>query len=233
MRNYTEKVLSQASTNAKNAEEIVSRLEKSEGTLETIALWMDLLGFRAHLDEENWDLRSEITHLGMKRIAALHEVGLLAMNKRYEVVQLNDAIVISQDVPEEAASKAVEDFLALVDYHFEVAALTDKMVGGCGVRGVVAKGFRYNLRGNLGWVSTKIDPKCPSFFCPRPVMMNTAFARAYGVESSQELKEESSLYIEKGIILDYRPSIMETWTLEKTAAISNFGDFFLVREEEV
>ncbi len=225
----SDKTQSQASTNVANANEIVQRLEQAEGRYETMALWMDLLGFRTHLDRENWDLHGEQTKLGMKRIAAMHEVGLLSMNDRYEVVQLNDAIVISQDMPTEGAQNAVEQFLALVDYNFEMAVLTDSRIGGVGIRAVVAKGVRYNLRGNLGWTSQEADPKQPSFFCPRPIMMNTAFGRAYGVESSGELIKSSSLYVERSLVFDYGARIMETWDVNKKVNVSNFGTFLLVR----
>lgn len=226
----SEEVSMQTSMNVRNAREIAEQIERGEGILNTMTLWMDLLGFRSHLDNENWDLHCEATLLGMKRIAAFHEVGLLSINDRYEVVQLNDAIVISQDIPDSDSAKVVEEFLALVDRSFEQAALTDAAVGGVGVRGVIAKGVRYNLRGNLGWTSTNAnDLRRPSFFCPRPVMMNTAFGRAYGVESSGELKKTSSLYVERSLVFDFGARIMETWNIDEVVSVKGFGPFLLVR----
>ena len=231
MAQFTDKTKKQATNNVKNAKEIVARLKQGIGIFETMTLWMDLLGFRSHLDLENWNLHSKKTLLGMRRIAALHEVAVLAMNDRYEVIQLNDAVIISQDIPKNNISKSVSEFLALIDYHYEVAALTDKKIGGYGIRGVVAKGQRYNLRGNLGWTPTKKDPNHPSFFCPRPVMMNTALGRAYGVESSHELNKESCLYVEESLLFSYGAPIMETWNLGHSIEIHNFGKFYLVRKD--
>jgi hypothetical protein len=226
----SDKAVSQTPMNVRNAREIVEKIERGEGILNTMTLWMDLLGFRSHLDDQNWDLHREATLLGMQRIAAFHEVALLSMNDRYEVVQLNDAIVISQDIPAVDPTKAVEEFLALVDLSFEQAALTDAAIGGVGIRGVVAKGVRYNLRGNLGWMPTNTgDLRRPSFFCPRPVMMNTAFGRAYGVESSGQLKKASGLYFERSLALDFGARIMETWDLNQVIDVKNFGAFLLVR----
>lgn len=230
---YTKETIKQSRINVKNAEEIVARLEEGTGVFETVTLWMDLLGFRSHLDKENWNLQSENARLGMRRIAALHEVALLSMNDRYEVVQLNDAIVISQDISKTNFSKSISEFLELVDYHYEVAVLTDYKIGGCGIRGVVAKGLRYNLRGNLGWTPTKTDCKKPSFFCPRPVMMNTAFGRSYGVESSHKLEKGNGLYVEESLLFSYGATIMETWDLTNSLNIDHFGKFYLVRNDNL
>lgn len=197
-----------------------------------MTLWMGLLGFRSHLDKDNWSLHSEATRLGLRRITALHESALLSMNDRYEIVQLNDAVVMSQDIPPNGTGQAVGEFLALVDRSFELAAVTDQSIGGYGVRGVVARGLRYNLRGNLGWISKDADPKRPSYFCPRPIMMNTAFGRAYGVESSHELRKVSSLYVERSCVFDYGAAIMENWDIQQVIEVPQFGYFLLVREEE-
>lgn len=226
----SDEVVSQSLTISKNALEIVEKIERGERIYETMTLWMDLLGFRSHLDHDNWDLHQEATLLGMKRIAAFHEASLLSMNDRYEIVQINDAVVISQDIPSTGTATAVGEFLALVDAAFERAALVDSHVGGAGVRGVVAKGFRYNLMGNLGWTPTNSENvRSPNFFCPRPLMMNTAFGRAYGVESSHELTKSSALYVEWPLVFDYEASIMETWSLDQCINVKSFGAFMLVR----
>jgi hypothetical protein len=226
----SDKAASQARINVKNARQIVGNLERGQGILNTMTLWMDLLGFRSHLDDHNWDLHRETTLIGMQWIAAFHEVALLSMNDRYEVVQLNDAVVVSQDIPAVDPAKAVEEFLALVDSSFEQAVLTDAAIGGVGIRGVVAKGVRYNLRGNLGWTPTnRGNLRRPSFFCPRPVMMNTAFGRAYGVESSGQLKKASGLYVERSLAFDFGARIMETWDLDQAIEVRKFGAFLLVR----
>ncbi len=226
----SDQIASQSLDISRNAMEIVEKIERGECIYETMTLWMDLLGFRSHLDHENWDLHREATLLGMKRIAAFHEASLLSMNDRYEIVQMNDAVVISQDIPSTDTAKAVSEFLALVDAAFERAALIDSKVGGAGVRGVVAKGLRYNLRGNLGWTPTNShNARSPNYFCPRPLMMNTAFGRAYGVESSGDLIKSSALYVEKTLIFDYGARIMETWNVNQCMSVKSFGAFILVR----
>jgi len=182
------------------------------------------------MDAVNWSLESETTRLGMTRIAALHEVLLTSMNVRYEIVQLNDGAVMAQDIPSESPTNAVQEFLALVDLTFEIAALTDQRLGGSGVRGVVTLGARYNLRGNLGWISADSNPRNPSFFCPRPVMMNTAFGRAYGVESSHSLPKRSGLYVELAVLTKHKPAVCETWSQRALIEIPGFGPFLQVRD---
>jgi hypothetical protein len=232
----TEKTVKQAELIIKNSQQIFDQLRDGNGIFPTVTLWMDLLAFNEHLNKVNWDIHKEETLLGMRRINVLHEVALLSMNARYEVVQLNDAVVISQDIPSEDAAKSVTDFLALADYNFEVAVLADLGVGGKGVRGVIATGYRYNLRGNIGWMGKKTNPALSDFkfSCPRPIMMNTAFGRAYGVESAPELhslrEKVSCLYVEQSLIINYGASIMETWDVKNVINMGNFGSFMLVRK---
>lgn len=216
--------ISQVDINIKNAKELV---EAQSHISETMVLWMDLLGFRGDIDKENWDVNSRKVVFAMERIAAFHEVALTSMDQNHEIVQLNDALVIGRDLGKDPKTE-IEEFLALVDYCFEVSALTDRKIGGKGVRGVIAKGIRYSLRGNLGWLRGS-DLKSPSFFCPRPIMMNTAFGRAYGVESSGYLKKCSALYVDKSL-LDYQSRIMETWNINNIFDVEKFGKFLLVRE---
>jgi hypothetical protein len=170
--------------------------------------------------------------LGLKRIAIFHEVAQQSMNERYEIVHVNDAIVISQDLQQGEETIVVSEFLALVNSCFEMAVLADRKIGGFGVRGVVAEGKRYGLRGNLGWTKEGFgDARRPAFFCPRPIMMNTAFGRAYGVESSHELVKMSSLYVENSLVMNYRASIMENWLWKTPVQVASFRLFNLVRCE--
>ena len=217
----------------RNAEEFLIEAGDASKTFPTITLWMDLLGFRSHLDEKNWNIKDTDVQLGLKRITVFHEVALQSMNDRYEIVHVNDAIVISQDLRQGEEAAIITDFLALVDLCFEISVLADREIGGFGVRGVVARGMRYGLRGNLGWTKEgSANIREPAFFCPRPIMMNTAFGRAYGVESSHELVKVSSLYVETPLITDYGASIMETWTWDEPIQIKNFGQYNLVRCED-
>ena len=228
----TEQTVSRANDAVRNAEEFLVDGGDACKTFSTITLWMDLLGFRNHLDERNWNLRDDDVQLGLKRVAVFHEVALQSMNERYEIVHVNDAIVISQDLLLGEETILVSGFLALVDSCFEMAVLADRKIGGFGVRGVVAEGKRYGLRGNLGWTKEGFgDPRRPAFFCPRPIMMNTGFGRAYGVESSHELVKVSSLYVETSLVMNYRASIMENWTWKTPVQVARFGFFNLVRCE--
>lgn len=161
----TEQTISRANDAVRNAEEFLVEGGDATKTFSTITLWMDLLGFRNHLDEKNWNLRNDEVQLGLKRIAVFHEVALQSINERYEIVHVNDAVVISQDLQESQETLVISEFLALTDSCFEMAVLADKTIGGVGVRGVVAEGKRYGLRGNLGWTKEGFgDPVHPAFF---------------------------------------------------------------------
>jgi len=228
----TVQTVNRANDALRNAEEFLIDGGDASKMFSTITLWMDLLGFRSHLDERNWNLRDDDVQLGLKRIAVFHEVALQSINERYEIVHVNDAVVISQDLLEGNETVIVSEFLALVDSCFEISVLADRKIGGFGVRGVVAEGRRYGLRGNLGWTKEGAENlRRPAFFCPRPIMMNTAFGRAYGVESSHELVKESSLYVETCLVTNYRASIMESWKWKSPVQIGSFGAFNLVRSE--
>jgi hypothetical protein len=216
----------------RNAQQLVSERANGDNVKPTVTLWMDLLGFRRHLDERNWDLKEDTVRMGFTRIAVFHEAALQSMDDRFEIVQLNDAVVVSRDLPAGEERHVLTEFLALIDTCFEVSVLAERAVGGCGIRGVVARGRAYNLRGSFGWTpKASATPFEPSFSCPRPVMMNTAFGRAYGVESSHELVKCSSLYVEKALLVDFLPTIMENWNVEQAVNIANFGEFFAVRVE--
>jgi hypothetical protein len=226
----TKSTLARSEEIVRNALQFVASLDEAGQACPAVSLWMDLLGFRGHLNTKNWDLNEEATQLGMKRIAVLHEVAVQSMNDRYEIVHLNDAVVIGQDIPADGSAHLLGEFLALADLCFELAVLSDREVGGFGVRGVIARGKRYGLRANLGWTQEgALDSRRPSFFSPRPIMMNTAFGRAYGVESSRELLKASSLYVEIPLIYDYGAPIMETWNIDERVEVTGFGDFALVR----
>ena len=145
-------------------------------------------------------------------------------------MQLNDAVVLSQDVREDTASQQITEFLGLVDLFYEIVNEADRRIGGCGARGVVCEGSRFNLRGNLGWLGNSQPKERPSYFCPRPIMMNTAFARAYGVETSKQLSNSRTLYVEATILRNSRPAVMDYWTTNQLIRVDPYGEFFLVRK---
>lgn len=215
----------------RNGKLLVEERIKNKGKYRSIACWLNLLGFRKNMDLANWDVDDKDVQLGLHRISVLHETALISMNERYEIVNMNDAVVVARDITKGNEATECSEFLALIDLLFEIATKADIKIGGYGVRGVVCKGSRFNLRGNLGWVNKDKPKEEPSFFSPRPIMMNMAFARAYGVESSKKLLKEPSLYIESEIIFEYKPAIMETWSLDTKLSVDGFGQFLLVRKE--
>jgi hypothetical protein len=192
---------------------------------------MDLLGFRREVEALNWDFGRREVQAGFRRIAVFHHATLVCMNPRYEIVNLNDAVVVGTDIPQDpGARKHLEEFLSLIDFAFETAAIADRHIGGAGVRGVVCGGHRHHLPANLGWTSQDRPREQPSFFAPRPVMMNTAFGRAYAAETSGELVKCSALYVEHALLSEYSPAVMESWNLTNRRRINGVGDFLLVKQ---
>lgn len=66
MISNTNQTISQAINDIKNSTEIVDRIRNQNCIFETMVLWMDLLGFRKHLDDDNLDINNENVLLGMK-----------------------------------------------------------------------------------------------------------------------------------------------------------------------
>jgi hypothetical protein len=136
------------------------------------------------------------------RVAGLHQAAIDSMDTDYEIVQMNDAIVIACTIPPgEDDSRMHDAFFAKADRFFLLAAEVDQQVGGYGVRGVIASGNRLNLQANYGWASSGAPSGNPSLVSPRPIGMNTAFGRAYAVESSHKLPKVSCLYVESVLLL--------------------------------
>ena len=64
-------------------------------------------------------------------------------------------------------------------------------------------------------------------------MMNTAFGRSYGVESSHKLEKGNGLYVEESLLFSYGATIMKTWDLTNSLNIDHFGKFYLVRNDNL
>ena len=195
-----------------------------------ITAWLDLLGFSQHLNSDFFDFDTE-SNLGLKRIATFHEISLQSMNDISHIVQLNDATIFSYDIKGTNIVAELSEFFARLDSFWEIANLSDKKIGGYGVRGVISLGYRYNLRGNFGWTPNNMNVKDPNFISPTPIMMNMSFAKSYYLESSKKLRRESSLYIESRILTDFQFQIMETWEEHEKIFDEKVGEYTLIRYE--
>src|SRR5437868_15291935 len=108
----------------KNIENVGKYIEARKEIIPCAVLWLDLLNFQTQLEHDNLDFNNEQFAFGMKRVAALHEAALLAMNEKFEIVQLNDSIVMSADLlVENKNDKVLEAFFERVDHIFEMATL--------------------------------------------------------------------------------------------------------------
>lgn len=225
----TEYTINRAKNVITNANELLQRASTTNH--KCVTLWADLLGFSNHLSPALSGFSEEtITeNLGLRRIAAFHEISVQSMNDISDIVQLNDATIFSHDLNPQDPDTILSEFLARIDAFWEIANIVDKEMGGHGIRGVISIGNRYNLRANFGWTPTNKKAERPNFISPTPIMMNLPFAKSYYMESAKLLRKEPSLYIESRIFSEYKIAIMETWQFHETVLSETIGEYILVR----
>jgi hypothetical protein len=196
----------------------------------TLAAWFDLLGFERDLDVVNWIGEAPATPRAFLRGAGLHHAAIDAMDYAHEIVQMNDAVVLGRQLTvDDDASYVLSMFFAKCNQFFDLCTRVDSKVGGCGLRGVIARGVRLNLQANHGWYPHDAPRERPCLCSPRPINMNTAFAKAYAVESSHQLPRASCLYVEKDLLAERGVELAPSWTRGPQCEIERVGAFVEVR----
>lgn len=197
----------------------------------TAAAWFDLLGFRKDLDLATRGGTASSTSIADLRVAGLHHAAIASMDEIHEIVQMNDAVLIGVDIPDAGDSIALDGFHARVAHFFELAVAIESQLGGCGVRGVIAAGERLDMGAQFGFYPRYAPDKPPNLVSPRPVNMNTAFLKAYGVESSHMLPKVSCLYVEETLLSRDVARRPQLWRAGDVLEIDSYGRYVEVRRQ--
>lgn len=162
---------------------------------EVFCIWCDLLGFGSPFVESNWDLtddRTQQNYMRITRLSSQFQSMNFELNERSLV--LNDGFIRSIDLNKMSKNalscimwleKTIENFIYL--------NRMDKDLGFPGARGVLTFGHRYNYMSNQLTMAditqaseTRLKELCniTLVYSPNEFQMNTAFSKAYIMESA-------------------------------------------------
>ncbi len=165
---------------------------------ESFCAWIDLLGYGSPFYKNNWDLSTSEAVNNLYRIKSL-EPALLSISNPYceTLFSLNDGIIRNFDIPKNDASLIMQ-WLVDVLLKFKAVNKLDIDNGFYGCRGVVTYGTRAQYReldtlgkGDLIYTSEEKKAeynKTRIIYTPNELQMNTAFSKAYIVESGGSAK---------------------------------------------
>ena len=160
--------------------------------------WIDLLGYGFPFYKNNWDLKSPEAINNLYRIKRLEPV-LLSINNPFceTLFSLNDGIIRNFDIPHND-SVLIMQWLVDVLLKFSMVNKLDIENGFYGCRGVVTYGTRAQYRdfdtigkGDLIYTSKEKKEeynKTKIIYTPSELQMNTAFSKAYIIESGGSAK---------------------------------------------
>ena len=160
--------------------------------------WIDLLGYGAAFYQNNWDLHAPEAVNNLYRIKDLEPILHSISNPFCETLfSLNDGIIRNFDIPQNDALLIMQ---WLVDVLLKFKTLNDRDIhnGFYGGRGVVTYGMRAQYRnfdtigkGDLIQTSPQKREeynKTKIIYTPNEMQMNTAFSKAYIIESGGSAK---------------------------------------------
>ena len=160
--------------------------------------WIDLLGYGAAFYQNYWDLHAPEAVNNLYRIKELEPILHSISNPFCETLfSLNDGIIRNFDIPQNDALLIMQ---WLVDVLLKFKTLNDRDIhnGFYGGRGVVTYGMRAQYRnfdtigkGDLIQTSPQKREeynKTKIIYTPNEMQMNTAFSKAYIIESGGSAK---------------------------------------------
>lgn len=180
---------------------------------ECICSWYDLLGYGQPLMETNWNLKDKKCEDQLKRIKSLDLTHVNKFSSIHHTTSftLNDGIALNFDINPKLAYFKNQLIMVLDDLLMEFEGLNYIDVGNGypGVRGIITYGHRYDYTYAESTIS--VADGFTSSFHPRVFQMNTAFSKAYLMESSGSKAGISGnyLYIDKYLINKIEELILE------------------------
>lgn len=182
--------------------------------IECICSWCDLLGYGQPLKDSNWNLNDKMCESQLLRIKSLDLSRVNRFSGAHHAISftLNDGIIYNFDInPRDIQFKdhlvmVLDDLIG----EYESLNIRDSRNGYPGVRGVITFGHRYNYVDVESTVN--VADNFTSSYHPRVFQMNTAFSKAYLMESSGSKAGISgnSLYIDKYLFNRIEDLILKT-----------------------
>lgn len=160
---------------------------------ESFCAWVDLLGYGSAFYSSNWDIHDPSALNNLKRIQLLEPITTSIYSPFNETLfSLNDGFIRNFDIPENNVTEIL-GWLIDVMLKFKVINEEDIRNGYYGARGVIAYGSRAQYRqfdslgkGDFILTSPEIKQeynKKRIVLTPSELQMNTAFSKAYIIES--------------------------------------------------
>lgn len=160
---------------------------------ESFCVWVDLLGYGKAFYSTNWDIGSPVALKNLERIKLLEPYTTSICNPYNETLfALNDGFIRNFDIVKCRVGWILGWFIDVI-CKFKTIDENDKRNGFCGVRGVVAYGGRVQYRqidslGRGDFICTSEEKKQEYnkkriVFTPSELQMNTAFSKAFIIES--------------------------------------------------
>ena len=152
---------------------------------ECICCWFDLLGFGKPFIDSNWNLNNDLCKKQLQRIKDLsyNLSGFYALDKGKSLT-LNDGAIFNYDIvtPKKDLIKEMVFFIDDLINDYETVNYKDVQKGHPGARGIITFGHRYNY----GYADTTVAVSSNDniSYHPKEFQMNTAFSKAYLMESA-------------------------------------------------
>lgn len=209
---------------------------------ECICAWYDLLGYGQPFVESNWDLNTEGCRKQLQRIKSIDLTSVNKFAGSYGTVTftLNDGVIYNHDIDFNKyyfIDKLVTSIDDLIN-EFEGLNIRDLRIGFPGARGIITFGQRYNYE-NVG-STVHVATDFTLSYHPIEFQMNTAFSKAYIIESSGSRAGISgnNLYIDNFFLENIEKIILNKnnsankYSVEKTSTELDYI-FTINRNDEV
>jgi hypothetical protein len=152
---------------------------------ECICCWFDLLGFGKPFIDSNWNLNNDSCKKQLTRIKSLNSslAGFYALTQGKSLT-LNDGAIFNYDIQKEKEYLIKETvyFIDNIINDYQTVNYRDTEQGYPGARGIITYGHRYNYSSADTTVSMATNDNVS--YHPKEFQMNTAFSKAYLMESS-------------------------------------------------
>lgn len=195
----------------------------AEDIIKSFCLWCDLLGYGAPFIESNWDLTTEKSLNNLNRINKLKEcfkkTNFFMAEK---ALMLNDGIIRNLDlVDSEYQSFSYISWFERTMMDFHIMNYIDKKNGFYGSRAVLTCGHRYMYMSDKTSADYYVQAsqkkkdeyysKHTVLYSPKEFQMNTAFSKAYIIESkgSSIGLSGANFYIDEEFLIEFKKYLEE------------------------
>lgn len=216
--------------------------EKDFEIIECICAWYDLLGFGQPLVDSNWNLNDERCKDQLNRIESLHfsAPNMFSASHGTITFNLNDGIISNLDIERLQYKFKSRLVMALDDLILEFESLNtrDCRLGFPGMRGILTFGHRYNYTHTESTVFVANNRTIA--YHPKVFQMNTAFSKAYIMESSGSRAGISGnyLYIDEFLLNAIEKLLLsvdqdsDKYTINKNLNTDGVNCFYSIQKNE-